>query len=201
MDGLGIAEDCGEGAGFQRLFHEPEQGCWLFQRDGDQAAAGEAQALKPMAVEPAMLALHPGETAPQQGPPFRRIGEAAQRQGESEAHGGGHVAMGGGGDVVEAAAGEALRREMAVDRRQAGQPGPAAAAPAIKARFAVFDPGDVLAQGRQQGGNIFPLPECGVAKTLRPLKPRRFHTHTIMCRMFAFCSIRPDDRSQLGKLC
>jgi len=109
--------------------------------------------------------------------------------------------MGGGGHVVEAAAGEALRREMVVDLRQAGQPGPAAAAGAIKARLAVFDPGDVPAQGRQQGGNIFPLPECGVAKTLRPLKPRRFHTHTVMCRMFAFCSIRPDGRSQLGKLC
>jgi len=77
VDGFGIAEDRGEGAGFQRLLHEPEQGCRLFQGDGDQAAAGEAQALEPMAVEPAMLAFHPGKAAPQQGPPFRRIVEAA----------------------------------------------------------------------------------------------------------------------------
>ena len=98
--------------------------------------------------------------------------------------------MGGGGNVVEATAGKALRREMAVDRRQSGQPGPTAPMGMGEARLIVFDPGNVPAQGRQHGGNVFPLPERGVAKILRSLKPRRFHTHTVMseCSLFVLAA-------------
>ena len=77
MGGLGIADDCGEDAGFQRFLHEPEQAGRLFQGDGDQAVADEAQALEAMAIEPAVLALGPGKATPEQRPAFRWIIETA----------------------------------------------------------------------------------------------------------------------------
>ena len=96
MRRIGIADHHGKGAGFQRLLHGPQQVLRPLQRDGDEASAGQAQPLQPMAIKPPVLALLSCEAAPQQWPVFLIVGKAAQRQGKCKAHGGRLIAIGCG---------------------------------------------------------------------------------------------------------
>ena len=52
-----------------------------------------------------------------------RVGQAAQCQGQHEAHGGGLVAIGARRHVMQARALQALRGEMTVDLREVHDPG------------------------------------------------------------------------------
>ena len=102
MRRLGIAQHRGNGAGFERLLHGPQQARRLLERDGHEAVARQAEAFQTMAIEPAMFALMGGEPTPQQRAALLGVAQAPQRQRQREAHGGRLVAIGARGDVMQA---------------------------------------------------------------------------------------------------
>ena len=89
-----IAQDGGHRTRLQRLFHGPQQARRLLQRNGHEAVARQAEAFEAMTIEPPMLALMGGETAPQQRAAFACVTEPPQRQRQREAHGRRLVAIG-----------------------------------------------------------------------------------------------------------
>ena len=178
--GLHVPEDGGGGTGLQRLLHGPQQTRGLLQGDGHEALARQTQPFKAMAIEPAMFALMGLEAAPQQGAAFLGVAQAAERQGEREAHGGGLVTMALRGHVMEPPARQALGRQVPVDRWNGGEPGHAPAPRLRKMRPPLLQPEDMRPQGVDQGCDIIALTERGDAGASFPA-PRtmlcRFHTH------------------------
>ena len=179
MRRIGIADHHAKGTGFQRLLHGPQQRLRLLQRDGDEALPLEAQPLQPMAIKPPMLALLGGQPAPQKRPAFLGVGQAAQRQRQRKAHGGGLVTIGAGRHIMQARPHQPLRRQVPVDLGQAGKPRRRPALHRLELRVRLLDAGNMLPERRDQRFNALAVTESGNRRKSLPAPQNscRFHTH------------------------
>ena len=200
MGGIAVADHQRQGAGLQRLLHDPQQRHRRRERDGDEAAARQAKTFQPMAVEPAVFALLGLEPAPQQGPPLARIVQAAQGQRQGEAHGGGHVAIGPGRYVMEAGTRHAARRQMAVNRGEAQEPRRAAPPLSFEVPLARLDPPDMAAQGGDQLAGLLSVLIGGNGKPVLRPRARRFHTHDCNIQNVPILFSYMKRRVKIGKL-
>lgn len=164
MCGLGIAQHGGDGAGLQRLLHGPQQARRLFQRDGHETVARQAEAFEAVAIEPPMLALVGLEAAPQQRSALSGVGQAAERERQGEAHGRRLVAIGARRHVMQPGALQPLRGQMAVEFGEPGQPGDGPGLLALELRVPLLQPRDVIAQRGEQPRGVPALRVSGGAK-------------------------------------
>ena len=178
---VSIAQHGGHGTRFQRLLHGPQQACRLPERNGHEAVARQPQALQPVAIEPPVFALMAAQAAPQQRAALSRIAQAAEGEGEGKSHGSGLVAMGAGRHVMQPAARQTLRGQVAVEFRQAHHPGRGARALPLELRMPLFQPRNVRAQALDQRCEIFPAPPERCDRGASFPAPRRMmcrsHTH------------------------
>ena len=176
MLGLGIADHCGNRTGLQRLLHGPQQVRGLAECHGHEALAGKPQPLKAVAIEPAIFALMRLQAAPEERAALQRVAQAAECEGQREAHGGGLVAMGAGRYVMKPCPLQPLLGQAAVDLGKAQEPGGAFPARALELRMALLGPQDMRAQGLDQECGLAALTERGGAGASFPA-PR-----TMLCR-------------------
>lgn len=201
---LRIAQHGGHRTGLQRLLHGPQQARRLFERDGHETVARQAEAFEPMAIEPPMLAFMRRQTAPQQRAAFARVAQPPQCQRQREAHGRRLVAIGAGAHVMQPRPLQSLRGQMAVEFGEPRQPGCGTGFLPLELRMPLLQPRDVVAQRGKQPRGLTALLTSGRAKrrdrSASVSAPRslmcRSHTHdNNMIQIVPFLFHRPGTES------
>jgi len=142
--------------------------------------AGQAQALDPVAIEPAIFPLMRLQAAPEERPALLRVSQAAKGQRQGKTHRRRLVAMGVRRHVMQPAARQALGGEMPVEPGQAQAPGRGARLLPLELRVPLLQPRDMRPQRRNQRRGILALTESCSRGASFPA-PRsmmcRSHTH------------------------